>query len=162
MSIYLHLDGKQGEIKGNVTDKNHTDWIQLDSAEFNGVVNRVNMITGQTTHAVNGKPAFGEFSMTKGLDASSNLLFQYAHTGEVIHTATIHYVSADNPVKVYFEIILENVFISFFNHSHPGGNHYPGEKFNLSYTQIEQKYLGTDKDATPIPSGYNISTASSL
>ncbi len=158
MSIYMKAD----DIEGNVTDQDHPNWIQLNTVDFAGVSNFVSMDVGDLSHRITTNPRFGQFTITKGLDASSNYLFQYAHSRNVIDEVIIHYVSTGDPNKTYFEIQLNNVFLSHFNQSHPGGDGYPSEQFNLSFQKIEQKYLGTDDSVNPIPSGYDLASATSM
>ena len=100
---------------------------------------------------VSGRPTFGEFTFTKGVDANSvlllNTLTDGAHFNSVVLTATW-----GNGASMVYE--LENVLVSSDSQSSSGGQ--PTESFSLNYRKLTWTYTdaaGTTSGSYDLESG---------
>ena len=162
MSIYMRIEG----VKGNVTTKNYSDWIECVDLDFSGITNTINLEIGNDMDRVLHHPAFGEVSVYKHLDSSSIALFEYAHNRIAIPKVEIHSVSSSDPIFTYAKLVLNNVIVSHFSEI-AGDTLYskPRESVAFSYTRIEKTYIPQNPDSSPgspIVSGYDLAQGQAM
>ncbi len=132
--IYMQIDG----IKGESTDSEHKDWIELLS--FNHSISQpasatANSAGGGTT----GRCQHQDYSITKYVDLASPKLYELASSGKHIKDVTIEMLrsSGDKRVK-YMVVKMEQVVISHVAPS--GGGDFPIESVSFNYGTIKWTY----------------------
>lgn len=137
-----------GDIKGEVTESAHKDWVGALSVNF--TVSQPPSVTqktagGRTQEAVE----FSELVITKLVDKASPKLFEACTKGSHIPEVTIDYqrASNDGPIK-YLEIKLKEVVISGMVHNADpkGGNNFPTETVSMVFGAIEKTYTQQGAD----------------
>lgn len=121
MPIYL----KYGDIKGDVTESGHTDWIELSSAQFGTFRYEPGRPTGHTIE---------EIVATKGSDRASQPLMRESLGGKAT-AATIDF--AERNGHVYLAVNMTGTLISSWSVS--GGGDRPTESLTLNFTKVEFK-----------------------
>jgi type VI secretion system secreted protein Hcp len=119
MPIYLKY-GK--DIKGDVKEPAHREWIELESAQL-----------GQSR---GGSPTSSEIVLTKKPDSASVHLMREAISGKGVN-AIIEFTRADG--SVYLRVELEGTLISSYSISGTGGN--ASETLSLNFTKVEYKNI---------------------
>ncbi|MFV1982709.1 MAG: Hcp family type VI secretion system effector [Thiohalomonadales bacterium] len=159
MSIYLKMDG----IKGNVTTKDHEDWIDVESIQWR-VVRAINKSILSNSNWETSKTGISEVSITKLMDASSPLIFTEACEGKSQKTQ-IHLsnTNSSKPGKIttYMKYELEDCIVSSYSVSSEG--EIPTESITFSFTKMSMKFIPHDKSGkalSPIPAGYDMVTGS--
>ena len=89
MSIYLQLPN----TKGNVKLQDYEGWIELEDIELASITNPATMEIGTTFDPHGHKPRFGQVTLVKRMDPSSNAFFEAAHSRKHFDKITIAYVS---------------------------------------------------------------------
>lgn len=121
---------KIGDIKGESTDRDHKDWIIIESMS---VDKDVNAPRDAASGLATGKRMHKPFVITKELDKSSPKLAEACAKGTVVKEAEV-----GGPGVRYK---LKDVIISSIQPSSSGGH--PTETISLNYEKIEVSY---DKD----------------
>jgi type VI secretion system secreted protein Hcp len=157
MAIYM----KYGEIEGDVTAEGHEGWIEVNSFQF-GVGRGIGSPTGRKSDRETSSPSVSEITVTKSSDKTTPLLFQEALQGEGVQV-DLHFVrTSAGTLEVFYEVTLTNTLVSGFSQSSGGDN--PSESLSLNFTKIEVKFTPINEDhskGTPVPAGYDLSTATS-
>jgi type VI secretion system secreted protein Hcp len=155
MPIYL----KYGAVNGDVTEANHTSWIELNSFQW-GVGRGIGSPTGASADREASAPSISEVTVTKAQDVATIGLLTEALQGEGLD-ATIDFCKTDKgQLEVYLEYVLSNCMISGFSVSSGGDR--PNESLSLNFTQVLCKATQMDaKNATGSPSSitYDLSKA---
>lgn len=155
MAIYVEI----GKIKGNVSADGHKDWIEVNSMSF-GVGRAIPMMVGAQTNREATHPSFSEISFTKEMDDSSPYIFRESVVGEG-KKIKVHVVKTGaNKLESVVEYTLEAALVSSYSITSSGGQ--PSEKFTISFTKIEMKYVVWDEKHTKssqIPISYDLATA---
>jgi type VI secretion system secreted protein Hcp len=157
MAIYLKYEG----IKGEATQENHKQWIDISSMQF-GIGRGISTPSGSTANREASEPSVSEVTVTKTMDNSSPYLFTESATGAAGKKVEIHLVSTGSPGNTYAEYTLTNALISGYSVS-TGGDR-PSESLSINFTKIEYKFIPFDdknKAGTPIPVSYDLSTTKS-
>jgi type VI secretion system secreted protein Hcp len=158
MPIYMNYQAPTA-ITGDVTETNHTGWIELNSLQW-GVGRSISMATGSVADQSPSTPSFSEVVVTKDSDDTSYQLLQQAYQGTGC-TVVIDFVrtpAGGSPV-VYLEITLTNCMISGFSTS--SGGDAPSESLTLSYTAIQYMYTpsgGTGAQGSQSGVSYDLGT----
>ena len=109
---FIEIDGIQGES----TDAKHKDWIEVLSYSHS-----VDQPISKTASSSGGASAervnLGAFLLTKAVDKASPKLFDYAVTGRHIKEITIEVCRSGGEKQKYYEIKMEHVLISSYNHN---------------------------------------------
>ena len=138
LSAWLDFDGT---IKGESTDAQHKDWIEIRA--FNaGASRQFGDPDGGTRDG--GKPMLSEFSLVKPLDQASPPLFVAAVAGTTpFPKVTLDLnVGGKNPVS---RIELEDVLVSSFSSTAAAnGDAKPTETFSLNFAKITFTYILPD------------------
>jgi type VI secretion system secreted protein Hcp len=136
----IFVSFKGPDVKGESLDQNHPDTIECLSFDW-GVVNAGTSGTGGG--AGSGAAVKHDFSISKYVDRSSNVLMQACAAGTHFKTATvwIRKSGGDKPME-YMQIELtENVVISGYNISGTGrDNVVPIEHIQVNFTALMMTY----------------------
>lgn len=138
-AYFLQLDG----IKGESIDKNHKDWINLQS--FNWGVSNTSSIGGG---AGSGKAIFSDFFWTQDLDKSIIGLFSNVSLGKHIKTAVVDFQKdgGDSPF-VYFKMSFSDVFLTDVSLFGSGGEK-PEVEGAFSYSKVGLDYWTQNPDGS--------------
>jgi len=154
MAIYL----KYGKIDGNVTEKGHEKWLDLQSLQF-GIGRAISTPTGSTGNREASLPSVSEISVTRTMDGASAFLMQAVlgkSKGEIAKIDLVETGASDNEVYAKYE--LTNCLISGYSVSSGGDR--PSESITLNFTKVEFSVTprGADNEAgQPIKAIYDIS-----
>jgi type VI secretion system secreted protein Hcp len=152
MAIYLKID----KINGGATEKNHKEWIKLESLQF-GVSRAVSMTVGHATSREAGQPSISEIHVTKPMDNASIDLFGWSVSKYDAKTLKIDIVSTGRE-DAYATYTLEKAVISGYSMS-TGAEDHPHESISFSFIKIEEKFTPVGADQTagkPVVKGYDI------
>lgn len=136
--IYLKFGSPA--IKGESSDKDHKDWIEISS--WNHSITQPRSATSGTAGGATAERCeHGDMTFSKDIDAVSPLLYQHASGGTTFDEVTVDFMRADgegNRVK-YLEIKMKYVIVSSVTPSVVGEG-LPTEQFSLKYAAIQWKY----------------------
>lgn len=148
VDMFMKFDG----IDGEVTDKEHENWIEVDSWSW-GETQTGTKFRGAGGGA--GKVSMQDFHFVGKLDKSSPMLFQACATGEHIKKATLSLRSRpDDPTQpfrtIYMKYELTDCLISSYSVSGGGGGgggtDMPVENLSLNFAKIELNYSSQSSD----------------
>jgi type VI secretion system secreted protein Hcp len=138
MPAYLKI----GDIKGEVTDANHKDWIAMDAIS-NGVSRTIPPAAKDAARA-RGDTMLSDVSITRTMDKSSVKLQEACASGKFFTEAEIHLCTTiKEKQQPYFEMKIKNVVISSYSFAGTGSNE-PSESLSLSFTAVEWTYIVLD------------------
>ena len=157
MPIYMNY--KDLGVKGDVTEGNHKDWIELSSFQW-GVGRGISSPTGASADRESSAPSVSEVVVTKTQDISSVGLLTEAFQGDGVNAQIDFLRTNKDQMDVYMTIELVNVMISGFSTSSGGDR--PSESITLNFTKLT--YKGTQmaadgKGSTNANISYDLSTA---
>lgn len=155
MAIYL----KYGDIKGDVTQDEHKDWIEVTSVQF-GSGRGIHTATGSAKNREASEPSISEITVTKELDGSSHDLFKNSCVGIQGQKLELHFTSTDQSGQVFLAMTGTDTLVSSYSISSGGDR--PSESLSFNFTKIEYKSspLGDDnKPRGPFTVTYDIATA---
>lgn len=143
-NMFMNIEGP--EVKGESTDSEHTDQLQVLSWSH-----AFNQPTSPTRSAAGGgtveQANHTDFQFTKYTDAATDDLLKFCWQGNMIDKCTFQAYRADGdnkPVK-YLEVVMEHVIVS--NISVGGGTgDIPVESVSLSYSKVTYNYIPQKKD----------------
>ena len=139
-----------GDIKGECTDKDHKDWVLIQS--YDHAITQPASVTqksagGRSAEAVN----HSEFSIVKLLDAATPKLVEAACKGTHLKEVVLELWRAggDKPLK-YMEYKLKEVMISgVISNGNPlGPEKFPTETVRMVYGAIEWTYTKQKPDGS--------------
>ena len=138
-----------GDIKGESTDKDHKDWVEM--LGYNQSVERplVEMVRG-TAGASRTGVTHSEFKIMKYVDAASPKLFEACSNGKHFREVVIHLVrKGAKPVK-FLEIKLQECVITGITYDAraTGEPPSPEESVHLTFGKIEFTYTKQKPDGT--------------
>lgn len=159
MSMYMKIDG----INGDVSAKNHQNWIALDQLLFD-VKRSISTDPGRIADREGTRPAISDILVYKKMDKSSPLLFSESCVGKAKPQVLIHVCQTQNSLTPYVQFTLNNVIISRYDLAveQEQERPYPREKVGLSFDKIEVRYTPFDSQnnpQSPIPAGYDLKEA---
>ena len=157
MPIYMKYD--DGAVKGDVTESNHKNWIELGSVQW-GVGRGISSPTGASADRESSAPSLSEITVSKSQDIASVKLLTEALQGDGVKTQIDFCRTNKDQMDVYLTIELTNTMISGYSISSGGDR--PSETLSLNFTKIMVK--GTQMAAKgdgvePSNVTYDISTA---
>jgi type VI secretion system secreted protein Hcp len=137
-SIYLELTGP--DLKGESMDREHQQWIELNSLQHQ--ICQPSSPTASTAggHAT-GRTEHGDLVATRELDSASPLLYQALSAGTTFQSAQIDFYRAAGDGKriKYLEVHMKHVLVSrIIVRTGPAG--LPAESMALRYAAIQWKY----------------------
>ena len=138
MAVFL----KYGDIKGEVTQLTHKDWIEVQSFQW-GVGRGISAGVGGGSKREASAPSVSEIVVTKSFDISSPLLLKNAIGGKAVEVK-IEFTQTDNNGKhVSFQkYVLTDTLISGYSLSSGGDR--PSESISLNFMKIDSEYLNID------------------
>jgi len=127
-------------IKGESQDKDHKDWIEVNSWHHTIVQPRSATASTAGGHTAE-RCEHGEMVFSKDLDVVSPLLYQHASGGSTFDEVTVEFYRADGEGKRvrYLEIKLKYVLIASVTPSVVSQG-VPSEAFSLKYAAVQWKY----------------------
>ncbi|MCC6719741.1 MAG: type VI secretion system tube protein Hcp [Acetobacteraceae bacterium] len=132
MPIYM----KYGDIKGDVTEAGHKDWIALHSFQW-GVGRGISSPTGAAHNREASAPSISEVVVTKNQDVSSVQLLEEAYQGQG-KDVEIHFTrTMKDKLDTYMQYKLTNTMVSGYSISSGGDR--PTESISLNFTKVEYK-----------------------
>jgi type VI secretion system secreted protein Hcp len=132
--IYLQIDG----LKGESTDSEHKDWIELLS--FNHAISQPASATAASAGGgTTARCQHSDYSITKYVDLASPKLYEMCSSGKHIKTVKLEMLRASGDKRVkYMAVELGEVVIS---HVAPaGGGDFPSESVSFNYGTIKWTY----------------------
>ena len=142
MSADIYI--KIGDIKGESTDVDHPDWIEVQNISTGITLPFSNSSYSATQGGTNtGRADFDYITISKFLDASTVKLLEKCGTGKTTGDTEIHFCQAGDDVNKhnYLTIKLKNTIIA--NYSVSASKHdveRPMESISLAYGNIEYAY----------------------
>lgn len=137
---------KLGDIKGEATDSDHKDWINLLSISH--VIEKTTSNTGAARQR--SSTTFGDVVVTKEIDASTPKLQESIAKGERLATAVIDFTrSSDAKQGTYLKYELKNVIItSYAFNGEASGDPLPTDQVSLNFEEIKVTYYPQNRDGT--------------
>jgi|SRR5690349_1521306 len=133
-NVYLKLEG----INGESLDKDHEQWIEVDSFSW-GVDNPSSFSIGQGGQATQAH--ISSLNINKHCDASSVTLFKASTTGKHIPSGTLECLKLDGDDRVtYLKVELTDIMVSGLQWSGSGGEHMVHEHCALVFAKFKQSY----------------------
>jgi type VI secretion system secreted protein Hcp len=158
MPLYMNYD--ELNIKGDVTEEGHKNWIELDSFQL-GVGRSISSPVGGANDREATAPSVSEIMVSKVTDCSTLKLLGEALEGEG-KTVQIDFCRTNQgKLDVYLSYTLTNCMIS--GHSFvSNGDDRPHENVSLSFTKIEYKNVAggpANADGSPETVTYDLALA---
>jgi len=154
MSIYMKIS----EITGNITAKNHENYIGLQTAEFS--VNRsIKTNVGYINNRINGPATATEMLISKNLDISSPKLFLETCIGSKAKDP-VEIIFCHNTNEPYLTYILHNVLFSGYFMDADDASII--EQLTLNFTAVESRYMNHTSVYNDVPSARPINLPASL
>lgn len=158
MPIYLEF----GSIKGQTTDANHKDQMEIEAVHWN-VSRNMSMTAGSLEQRENSQPTFSEVVLTKMSDKSTVDLFKAASGGQKGQKAIIHLATAGNGgsgATDYLKYELDNALVS--NYTVNASGERPVETIRLSFTKMTATYVPQQLDGSytgQVVGSYDLATS---
>jgi type VI secretion system secreted protein Hcp len=134
MAIYVQY----AAIKGDVTESNHTGWVEVNSFQW-GVGRGISAPVGGTQDREASTPSVSEIVCTKDEDVATIALLNEALQGEG-KDVTIDFTKTDSGggTQVYLSYTLNNTMISGYSISGAGGDsaNRPQESLSFNFTKV--------------------------
>lgn len=137
MPAYLQID----KIKGNVTEKDHKDWIRIESYSFNGH----NPSAGDPSKKGKlrgGGVQFGEVNFVKELDTATPLITKTMSIGDPVALVTFEVCEESSKTTPTFTMELKDCIIS--SQSIQQGGEQGSESLTFAFSEFE--ITATDMD----------------
>ena len=154
-SVYLHAD----PLKGESTDKDHKDWIEVESWSF-GVSQPVSGPSGTGGRAA-ARADFQSLCITKAVDKSSVDLNLYCAKGEHIAKLELEVCQETGEKVNYWKMEFENAMVQSVSIS-GGGSSRPNESVCFVYDKCIWTYTAVKDDGSAGdkvgPKNWNLST----
>lgn len=148
---------KIGDIKGESTERNHKDWIDIES--FNQSIQK-QIATATGTARRRAAPIFTNVVFTKRLDRATPKLMESCAIGKQYPKVEME-MTADNERgqnQIFYKVTLENVIISGVNSSATcTPNCEVMEEVALSFTKISWEH--SDSSGQKVVTTYDIERA---
>jgi len=154
-AIFLELADAMGEA----TDKNHIDWIRLESINW-GISNTATMVTGSGTSA--GQCVPQSVAVTKFIDSATPVIIKKCAQGGIFATGVIEVMRSaeEGDDVVALKVTLHDAYISDYNVSDGAGSQsIPMESLSLNFSKIELEYTKQEKGSVggeTIPVSYDV------
>jgi type VI secretion system secreted protein Hcp len=140
MAAFLKL----GDIKGESTDKEHKDWIIIQS--MSSPIYRSIPEGARDMQRVRGETTLGDVVIVREMDKSSVKLMEACASGKFFKDVEIHFCSdLEDKSETYLKYKLGNCIVSPYSfHGTASANPLPSEEFSLNFTDVEWTYFDID------------------
>jgi len=155
MPIYM----KYGDIKGDVTEDTHKEWVELDSFNW-GVGRSISSPTGASADRVSSSPSISEITVAKRSDAASPKLLNEALKGEGKDVQIDFCKTESGDMQIFTTFTLTNCMVS--GYSVNGSGDRSSESLSLNFTKVEYKNIpskAAGEAASPETVTYDLSAA---
>lgn len=136
---------KLGDIKGEATDKEHKDWIIIES--MSSAIYRSVPEGAKDVQRSRGDTTLGDVVVVRELDKSSTKLQESTANGFFHEEVEVHFTrsSGDGKQQTYLKYKLKDVIVTSYSfHGSAAGDPLPTEEITLGYTEVEWTYIATD------------------
>lgn len=135
---------KLGDIKGESTDKDHKDWILIES--MSAPVYRSIPAGAKDAQRPRGETTLGDTHIVRQLDSSSVKLQEACANGTLFKEVEIHLCTqAKNKAEPYLKYKLSDVIVSSYSfHGNASGEPLPSEEVSLNCSKVEWTYIKVD------------------
>lgn len=138
-----HVYMQFGDIKGESTDRAHSDWIDVLSVDWGakGTPVRASMAVpqGGAERKRPGRVKYSNITLKKSYDASSANLAQACANGTHIPRVSLEWTTTDADGTKYMRAELQDVIISSYSIDASGDQ--PIESISLNYAEIKTSYI---------------------
>lgn len=140
---------KIGDIKGEATDSEHKDWINLES--MSSPIFRSIPEGASGSQRSRGSTTLGDIVCVKELDKSSPKLAEAVCNGthiqdvEIVFTKDVTGSDGVTKQEPYLTYKLKDVIVTSYSfHGNAAGEPVPTEEITLNYTEVEWTYITID------------------
>ena len=135
---------KLGDVKGEATDKEHKEWIIIQS--MSSPVFRSIPEGAKDMQRTRGETTLGDVVCVRELDKSSVKLQEACANGTFYPEVEIHFCATiKDKQEPYLKYKLSNVIVSSYSfHGTAAGDPIPSEEITLGYTEVEWTYVTLD------------------
>lgn len=133
--MFIKFEGGKVEVKGEATAKGHEDWLDIESFSW-GIAQTGTF--GSGTGGGAGKAHAQDVVISKRVDKASPNLFKSITTGNHFDKATIEVRKAGGEQVVFYQIVLEDVFVTSLTNA--GGGDFVSESFSLNFAKFAFTY----------------------
>ena len=151
-----------GDIKGNVRDANHMEWIEV--VDISQSISRNIDPTSKPREALTKSQInVGTIEISKNADESSPELVGAVCAGRVFDEVTIDLVRvSENGNEVYYQWILKDAYlIDYGVHGQRLGSIETTEHLSIAFSEIKWSYLKKDEKGKPqgsVDTGWNLAS----
>jgi type VI secretion system Hcp family effector len=152
-ALFLKID----TIKGECSESNHTDWIEVNG--YSHSIHQQDSGSVSTSGSLSaGRSDHGYFTINKQLDMASPLLNLACSIGDDVKKVTLEIVRAKGDEKVTYMTytMSPSVLITSVSSSGLSGEQIPQESVTFKYAQIEWNYTGTGSTQGNVAAGYDL------
>ncbi|MBI3861430.1 MAG: type VI secretion system tube protein Hcp [Planctomycetia bacterium] len=142
MAGYIKFDGIDGEVQ----DKDHKNWTEIESFSLGIHKPTVSGATGSSRRR--GDEEVSDMSVTKLVDKTSPKLEEACCNGKVFPKVTIHCTASytDGGRVTYLAYELEHVQVTSYNiNGHAQSEQVPGEQLSLNFEKFKVTYTENDE-----------------
>jgi type VI secretion system secreted protein Hcp len=132
LQAYLNIEKI---AKGQVTEKEHKNWIYIQSFGY-GVSQESTGDPSQQGKLVAGAVHYSEITVTKDADTTSPEIGKFCSSGKTVGLVKIHVCDDSNKAEPVMAIELSDCLISSYSVS-AGGGVRPSESLSLRYSKIK-------------------------
>lgn len=150
---------KLGSIAGEATQKDHKDWIILQS--MSSPIHRSIPAGARDQQRTKGETTLGDIVIVRQLDKSSTKLAESCANGTFFKDVEIHFcTTVKNKQEPYLKYKLSDVIVSSYSfHGNSSGDPLPSEEITLGFSKIEWTYIIVDPQTGDVkgnvPGKYN-------
>jgi type VI secretion system secreted protein Hcp len=135
---------KIGDIKGESTDKNHKDWVLIES--MSSSIHRSVTDGARDMERVRGRTTCADIVVVRQLDKSSTKLQEACACGKFYDQVEVHFCTTvgDNQ-EPYLKYTMHDVIVTSYGfHGNADSQPRPSEEVTLGYTKVEWEYVEID------------------
>lgn len=141
-NLFIKFEDPKGThvVKGECTEKKHTDWIEVMSWShgFSQPTSPTRSSAGSGTVE---KANHSDLSFTKYVDSATDDILKLTFNGNQVALVTLECYRADDAPIAYLKVEMEGVIISSVSVSGGGGD-LPVENISLAYSKVTYTYTG--------------------
>ena len=132
------------KIEGNASQKDHVNWIPLESVKLPTKREGVNTAPGNVTDRTTSQVDFDDLEISKGMDKASPDLMKWNISGAT-YKVTIDICKEDGQ-KVLQIILYDTLLTNYDSECDESGK--VSESLALDYTKISMEFISYKKDNT--------------